>query len=145
MSTIGVDYGSIRIGVAKQLVSSSIVVPLDTVSPEDFESKLRIWVDDLEIAVVYVGLPKNLSGIEGKSAELVRKWAVGMAEKFPTLKWRFLDERLSTVAAARALSASGKSAKDQRAIIDAYAAVEILEHALDLEAKLDGLAGDPIV
>jgi putative Holliday junction resolvase len=145
MSTVGIDYGSSRIGVAKLLPNSSIVVPLDTVSPAKFEEMFKLWTEDLLIEVVYVGLPKSLSGMEGKSAETVRQWAEIMAQKYPAQKWQLLDERLSTVAASRALSASGKSTKEQRAIIDAYAAVEILEHALELELKLGGLAGDPIV
>jgi putative holliday junction resolvase len=144
MSTIGIDYGSTRIGVAKQLPNSSIVVPLDTVSPDQFEAKFQLWIEELEITIVYVGLPKSLSGAEGRSAEMVRSWAEAMARKFPNQRWQLLDERLSTVAASRALSASGKSIKEQRAIIDAYAAVEILEHALDLENKFGNLAGDSI-
>lgn len=87
--------------------------------------------DPLEVVV---GLPRSLSGGEGPSATKIRAKAAGLARVLgASVPVRLVDERLTTVTASRRLSASGKRLKQQRQLIDAAAAVAILEQALDLE------------
>ena len=79
-----------------------------------------------------VGLPRSLGGGEGPAAAQARARAGRLAQAIGVAV-RLVDERLSTVTAAQRLRAAGRKAKEQRGVIDAAAAVAILEHALALE------------
>ena len=81
---------------------------------------------------VLVGFPRSLSGGEGPAAAKARERAVRLAPAVH-VPVRLVDERLTTVTASRRLSEGGKRAKEQRKLIDAAAAVSILEHALAFE------------
>ena len=76
---------------------------------------------------------RSLDGGEGPSAARIRGYAVSFARVVSPVPVRFVDERLTTVTAANALRASGRSARHQRSVIDQVAAVTILEHALETE------------
>jgi putative Holliday junction resolvase len=86
---------------------------------------------------VIVGLPRSLSGGEGPAAAQNRGRALALARALAAnaraIPVRLVDERLTTVTASRQLRESGRPARDQRHIIDAAAAVAILEHALAAE------------
>jgi putative Holliday junction resolvase len=82
--------------------------------------------------VIFVGLPLTLAGNEGPSAGDARAFATEVAER-TRLVVRLIDERLSTVSATRDLRAAGRSARNQRSIVDQQAAVVILGNALDTE------------
>lgn len=86
---------------------------------------------------VIVGLPRSLSGHEGPAAVKIRgsavRLAAALASSAVSVPVRLVDERLSTVTAARQLRESGKRSKEQRTLIDAAAATTILEHALAAE------------
>lgn len=94
-------------------------------------------VTELAPREVIVGLPRSLSGADGPAARQNRERALGLARALASVGQevavRLVDERLTTVTAARQLRASGRRAKDQRTVIDAAAAVAILEHALASE------------
>jgi putative holliday junction resolvase len=77
-------------------------------------------------------LPRSLSGGEGPAATRARERAARLAEAI-AVPVRLVDERLTTVTAARRLTEGGKRAKEQRQLIDAAAAVTILEQALAFE------------
>jgi putative Holliday junction resolvase len=82
--------------------------------------------------MVFVGLPRHMDGTEGASALDARQFASSVAELVDA-PVRLVDERLTTSSAARAMSSAGKSARQQRASIDAAAAAVILEAALDID------------
>jgi len=94
-------------------------------------------VGELAPLEVIVGLPRSLSGADGpaagknrgRAADLVRAMAAGGV----AVPVRLVDERLTTVTAARRLREGGLRSKDQRGVIDAAAATTILEHALATE------------
>lgn len=94
-------------------------------------------VSELAPLEVVVGLPRSLSGGDGPAALKARARAGRLAEALAAAGLpaavRLVDERLSTVTASRQLREGGRRAKDQRAVIDAAAAVTILEHALAAE------------
>lgn len=73
-----------------------------------------------------VGLPLRLDGSEGDSAATVREFASRLQERLPTLPLVFIDETLTTSSAAAKLREAGRNAKQQKAVIDQAAAVEIL-------------------
>lgn len=94
-------------------------------------------VHELAPVEVIVGLPRSLSGGEGPAALKSRDRAVALARALAAagqeVAVRLVDERLTTVTAARQLREGGRRAKEQRSIIDAASAVTILELALASE------------
>ena len=86
-----------------------------------------------KVGVIVVGLPRNMDGTDGPAAAKARAFAEALRAKTPC-EVRLLDERLSTVAAHKALQASGRNVKDSRQIIDQVAAQMILQTYLDGEA-----------
>lgn len=79
-----------------------------------------------KIKTLVVGLPIRMDGTEGSSAVKVRAFAEKLREQIPSVPIVFVDETLTTSAAAAKLREAGKNAKKQKAIIDQAAAVEIL-------------------
>ena len=94
--------------------------------------------------MVLVGLPRSLSGREGPAATGARAWAATLAAQLDPVPVRLVDERLSTVSAARDLRASGMSAKKGRGVIDQAAAVVFLQAALDTERATGTPPGEPV-
>jgi len=118
--------------------SAMLAYPYATVPAGQAElASLTALVAELEPIEVFVGLPRSLSGGEGPAAHKSRERAVALARALSAagldVAVRLLDERLTTVSAARQLRESGRRAKDQRSVIDSAAAVTILEHALAAE------------
>jgi putative Holliday junction resolvase len=132
-SRLGIDVGTVRIGVAASDPEGRLAFPVATVprGPRAAEEVDRI-ASEREATVVYVGLPLTLAGKEGPSAADARSFAAEIAER-TGLVVRLIDERLSTVSASSALRAAGKNARSQRSIVDQQAAVVILGNALDTE------------
>lgn len=142
---IGLDLGSVRIGVAASDPSGFLATPVETVQrgKGDLE-RISAIVAETEAVAVLVGLPRSLSGGEGPAAALAREWAVGLAERLAPVPVRLVDERLSTVSAARDLRASGVSAKKGRSVVDQAAAVVFLQVALDTERATGTPPGEPV-
>ena len=92
---------------------------------------------------VLVGLPTSLAGGEGPAAAKARERAGRLAAATP-IAVRLVDERLTTVSAARQLREGGRRARQQRDVIDAAAAAAILEHALASE-RAQGTAPGELV
>ena len=130
---MAVDWGEVRIGVAACDPDALLAYPLGTVRTGEADiAELAALAAEHQVVEIVVGLPRSLSGGEGPAARKVREQAARLAAVTP-VPVRLLDERLSTVTAAGRLRDSGKSARRQRASIDAAAAVVILEEALDYE------------
>jgi putative Holliday junction resolvase len=127
------DWGDVRVGVAACDPDGLLAYPLTTVSAGGDEvAKLAAMVAEYEPIEVLVGFPRSLSGGEGPAAFKARERADWLAAAVG-VPVRLVDERLTTVTASRRLSEGGKRAKEQRKLIDAAAAVSILEHALAFE------------
>ena len=136
---LGIDVGTVRIGVALSDPDGVLATPLVTV-PRDVEggSDLRALVglvSEHEVVEVVVGLPRTLAGREGVAAQAAREFASALsvvldAHDVPIV---MTDERLSTVVATRQLRASGRSGRRQRAVVDQVAAVAILQSWLDAQ------------
>ena len=134
---LGVDVGSVRVGVAASdpdgiLATPVTVLPRDAKGNSDLTELARLVVE-LQAIEVVVGLPRSLNGSEGRAAELAREYATMLAARVAPTSVRLVDERLSTVEASRGLRQAGIKAKEARTMIDAAAAVVILQHALDSE------------
>lgn len=142
---LGVDVGSVRIGVAACDPSGLIATPVETVSrgPGDL-ARLRALAADRGVVEVVVGLPRSLSGGEGPAAARVREFASELAEALRPdgVPVRLCDERLSTVSAEAALRSQGRRGAARRAVVDQAAAVVILQNALDTERGTGRAAGE---
>jgi putative Holliday junction resolvase len=136
---LGVDVGQVRVGVAAcdpggVLASPIAVLQRDVKRGGDLEELVRI-ADERSAMEVVVGLPRSLSGAEGKAAQLARDYATLLAKRVAPVTVRLVDERLSTVQATRGLQQAGVRAREGRKVIDAAAAAVILQHALDAERE----------
>ncbi|MBO1754278.1 Holliday junction resolvase RuvX [Allobranchiibius sp. CTAmp26] len=145
---LGVDVGSVRIGVAASDPDAMVATPLRTVrrDPAGIADTADVAQEAEQRGVieVVVGLPLSMDGVERAAAQTARAWAVALARRVPGVVVRLVDERLSTVDAQRALHAAGRTARSSREIIDQQAAVLILQAALDSE-RLSGHAPGEIV
>ena len=143
---IGVDVGSVRVGVAASDPDGLVATPVETV-PRDVVGQADVRriaeiVADRDAAVVYVGLPRSMSGAEGSASGLVRTYSVRLAQAVAPVPVRLVDERLSTVSAHQALHASGRAGRRHRAVVDQVAAVVILQAALEGESSSGARAGE---
>lgn len=134
-SRLGVDVGTVRIGVARSDPSGLLASPLETVPRTDNGTdvaRITALVVETDAIELVVGLPLALSGRRTASTED----AIGFAERLAaaaSVPVRLVDERLSTVTAQQSLRQGGRNAKKQRTVVDRSAAAVILQHALDAE------------
>lgn len=145
---LGIDPGDARIGVAASDPSGFLASPVETVARGDGDlARIAAIAEESGAVLVYVGLPRSLSGREGPAAAKVRGFAADLAATL-NVPVRLVDERLSTVTAEAALrqtSGRGKaSGKKRRAVVDQAAAVVILQNALDTERSRGALPGEPV-
>lgn len=142
---LGVDLGEVRIGVAVSDPSGLLATPLETVAAgRDSFAHLAALAREHDVVEVVVGLPRSLSGQEGRAAGTVRAYAVRLAREVAPLPVRLVDERMTTVSAERMLRARGRSGTKRRAVVDQAAAVEILQTALDTERNCGAAPGETL-
>jgi putative Holliday junction resolvase len=131
---LGIDVGSVRIGVACSDPDAILATPVETVRRDRNGKHLRrlaALAVEYEAVEVVVGLPRTLADRTGPSALDAIEVADALAQRIAPIPVRLADERLTTVAAQRSLRAAGVRAKEQRAVIDQAAAVAILQSWLD--------------
>ncbi|TDB83895.1 Holliday junction resolvase RuvX [Actinomadura sp. KC216] len=142
---LGIDVGSVRIGVARCDPGGILASPLETVKSGkgDIDRIVALVAEHQAIEVV-VGLPTSLSGREGPAAEAARGFAARLADRLPPGAVRLHDERLTTVTAESGLRAGGVHGRARRAVVDQAAATVLLQAALDAE-RLTGRPPGEIV
>ena len=134
---IGVDVGTVRVGVARSDPRGVLAVPVTTLARDTRKSSdisaLADLVGEYEAVGVVVGLPRTLAGREGESAKMARDYGQALAAAIAPVPVEYVDERLSTVSAQRKLDAGVnlRGARAKRAVIDQAAAVELLQHWLE--------------
>ncbi|MEO6794040.1 MAG: Holliday junction resolvase RuvX [Mycobacterium sp.] len=135
---LGVDVGSVRIGVSCSDPDGLLATPVETVRRHTSGSHLRrlaALVDEFDVVEVVVGLPRTLADRTGSAAEdaiaVADELGRALAGRKRSVPVRMTDERFSTVSAARDLHAAGVRSKRQRSVIDQVAAVTILQSWLD--------------
>jgi putative Holliday junction resolvase len=133
---IAFDYGDVRIGVAVSDADSIICSPLSTLKATDKSLLARISeiFQEIQPVQIFVGKPALLSGKDGIATDKALAFAA-LLLGITDVEIVMVDERLSTVTAARNLRDSGKNAKESKASIDMAAAVGILEFAIDCERR----------
>lgn len=144
---IGVDVGSVRIGVARSDPSGVLATPVRTLRRTEADDGVatiaQIVAEEGAIEVV-VGLPRSLSGARGRAAQEVLAYATRLAQLIDPVTVRLVDERLTTVTAHQALRTSGREGRRHRQVVDQVAAVLILQNALETERGTGRPAGEPI-
>jgi putative Holliday junction resolvase len=132
----GLDLGTKTIGVAVSDALRSVATPLVTLKRTKVSqdaAALAAIVAERALVGLVLGLPRNMDGSEGPRAQSARAFARNLARHpaFAALPIAFWDERLSTVAAERALLEADTTRKRRAEVIDAVAAGYILQGALD--------------
>ncbi len=135
---IGVDVGSVRIGIASSDPDGVLATPVETVPRSkvkgpDAPDVVRVAeiIAEYEAVEVVIGLPRTLRGERGSAVDAAERFGRSLHRRLGGVPIRMADERLTTVSASRALRESGVRAKDQRSVIDQAAAVAILQGWLD--------------
>jgi putative Holliday junction resolvase len=138
---LGLDLGTVTIGVATSDRLLTAATALLTIRRTKFGSdaaRILELAAKHETGGIVIGLPLNMDGSEGPRAQSARAFARNL-ERLTALPITFWDERLSTVAAERALIAADTSRKRRAEVIDAVAAGYILQGLLDRLAHMRSL------
>ena len=132
--TLGIDLGSVRIGLALSDDLGWMAYPWQTLSrsPRSIEEIVRLATEK-KITTIVVGLPRNLNGTYGPAAENCRAFAQELQKQIEA-KVVLWDERFTTAMATRQLQEAGRNQKQQRSIIDQAAAQQILQDWMDARA-----------
>ena len=136
MRILGLDYGSVTVGVAVSDALRVTAQPLETITRKD-ENKLRQpcarieqLIAEYEVESIVLGYPKNMNDSVGERAKKTEEFKA-MLERRTGLPVTLWDERLTTVAAERVLMESGVRRENRKAVIDQVAAALILQGYLD--------------
>ena len=130
---MGLDLGSKTIGIAISDGLRSVATPLKTIKRTKFSEDVEILfhlIAEREVSGIILGLPKNMDGSEGPRCQSTRAFARNII-RFKDFPIAFWDERLSTVAAEKALLEADINRKRRSEVIDHVAASYILQGALD--------------
>jgi putative Holliday junction resolvase len=133
---LGIDYGRVRIGIAISDELRLLAHPLETIAfgPEAI-GRIAQVAHERNVDSIVVGVPKLMSGREGSAALEVKLFIEQLREqtKCSVISW---DERLTTVAAERALREAGKKTRATRGYVDQVAAQMILQGFLDRQQQV---------
>lgn len=132
MKIMSVDFGDARTGLAMCDKTEFLASPIGVVHEKRFEhavEKVAAAAIENKAEAVIVGLPLNMNGSEGSRAELCRTFAAELSEKI-SVPVRMWDERQTTVSAAGYLNQTDTRGKKRKEVIDAVAAVIILDSYL---------------
>jgi len=133
---IAFDYGDVRIGVAVCDPDGLLATPLEVISSKDpsLIANIRVLIEEYEPVKLYLGRPKMLSGADSTAVDKANAFAEKLTNHFD-IEITLIDERLSTVSAARSLREAGVDAKSAKSKIDSVAAVAILEQGLAIDKR----------
>ncbi len=140
MIIMSVDLGKARTGIAVSDNSESFAFPKTVITeynPEKLVNKICELAKELSAKLIVVGNPKNMDGSEGWRSEECKETASLIAEKsgIETVMW---DERCTTVSAHTALNFTDTKGKKRKQVVDAVAAVIILEDYLSFRKNRKG-------
>lgn len=137
MKILAVDLGKARTGLAVcdegEILASPVAV-ITQYNREKLAQEVAAKARELAVGELVVGLPRNMDGSEGESAQGAREFAAVLGELtgFPVV---LRDERLTTVTAHGYLNDTNTRGKKRKAVVDAVAAVVILEEYLSFRRR----------
>ena len=135
---LGIDYGTVRIGLALSDPTGTLTSPLpflENKSLQQVTTALSELIQTHQIAGLVIGLPRNMDGTYGPSAQKVRDF-IGQIQKSISLPIAPIDERLTTAQASKQLSSIGMNQKQLRKKVDSSSACLILQQYLDRNIPL---------
>ena len=135
---LGIDYGTVRIGLALSDPTGILASPLpflENQAPQQVTNALSELIQTHQIAGLVIGLPRNMDGTYGPSAQKVRDF-IAQIQKSISLPVTQIDERLTTAQASKQLSGIGLNQKDLRKKVDSSSACLILQQYLDRNTPL---------
>lgn len=139
MIIMSVDLGKARTGVAvcdkMELLASPYTVIFEK-SPTKLIDKLCVVVKETKAELVVVGLPKNMDGTEGESAQNARKFAAEITDR-TGIKTVMQDERGTTITAHNFLNTTNTRGKKRKNVVDEVAATIILQDFLNRRQHTD--------
>lgn len=134
MRILGLDVGQRTIGVAVcdplGFTAQGLTTIRRTNKEKDIE-EIRKFCDEYNVESIVIGLPKNMNGTIGPSGDIIMAFGKLIEEKLE-VEIKFWDERLTTVAANRAMLEADLSRNKRKKIVDKVAATYILQGYLDL-------------
>lgn len=133
LKILGIDPGKRRVGLAIGNTQFKIATAYKTVeykSKDKFVEVLRAIVKELEIDRIVMGLPRNMDGSEGDSANFSRRIAETIKREL-RIKVEFVDERLTTSEAIKQIHQIGKKSGKSKETIDMLSAALILQTYFD--------------
>ena len=136
---IGLDLGTKTIGIAVSDTFMSVATPLETIKRKKFSIDAECVIKIIKarnISGMVLGLPRNMDGSEGPRCQATRAFARNF-ERIHDMPITFWDERLSTVAAEKALLEADTTRKRRAEVIDHVAASYILQGTLDRLAYIN--------
>ena len=136
MVILGVDLGKARTGVAVCDKSELLASPVEVVNEHNRERVAQL-AKERRAEQIVVGLPRNMDGSEGESAQNARAFGAELAEK-TGLPVDFSDERGTTITAHGFLNETNTRGKRRKATVDAVAATIILQDYLDYRRNRKG-------
>lgn len=143
---LGIDVGSVRIGVAVCDPDWILATPVETVrrtpGRRDDVERIAALAQEYDVVSVVIGLPRTLRNTDGAATAAAREFGAALSERIAPIEVDWFDERFTTVTAQQALRASGRSTKQSREVIDQAAAVAILQGWLDARRSGEAPTGD---
>jgi putative Holliday junction resolvase len=136
--SLGIDHGDARIGLAIADDLGMLAHPLETIHVREVAdpvARIAEIVGRDRIEIIVLGMPRNMDGTYGPAADKVRAFAEKLRAACGC-EVKLWDERLTSVAAQRALHEAGRNVQQSRAVIDQVAAQMILQGWLDAQAML---------
>ena len=133
---IAFDYGDVRIGVAVSDPDSILSSPLTTLRSDSksLSKEILAIFEEIEPVQIFVGKPALLSGNSGAASQKAEDFAQSLTA-LTDVEIVMVDERMSTVSAARNLREAGKNARDSKSSIDMAAAVAILDFGIEIQKR----------
>ena len=133
---IAFDYGDVRIGVAVSDPDSILSSPLTTLRSDskNLSKEILAIFEEIEPVQIFVGKPSLLSGSSGAASDKAENFAQSLSA-LTDVEIVMVDERMSTVSAARNLREAGKNARDSKSSIDMAAAVAILDFGIEIQKR----------
>ncbi|MBV9903065.1 MAG: Holliday junction resolvase RuvX [Alphaproteobacteria bacterium] len=131
---LGFDLGEKTIGLALSDTLLTVATPMETLARGKFgkdAEKIEKIVADQGVGGLVIGLPLNMDGSDGPSAQSARAFARNFAARAPALPILLWDERLSTAAVTRTLLDADASRRRRGEVVDKMAAAYILQGALE--------------
>ncbi len=140
MRILALDHGTVRIGAAISDELGMLAHPLEFLPAtpfNDFLERLKTLIREREVALILVGMPRNMDGSHGPAAQKVQEFVHVLRETIaiPVRTW---DERLTSVQAHRLLAESGARERERRGRVDSSAAAVLLQSYLDAQAAGGG-------